>query len=100
MRERVYKRRISVVGAQRAEPRAQAVLNKMAEPGAILHLPARSPSSTSQLKTLGSGGSTSFALALAVFKFDIGISAEQLCQIFTSHILQGRDRHFGHLIHS
>ena len=26
---------------KRAEPRAQAVLNKMAEPGAILHLPAR-----------------------------------------------------------
>ena len=25
----------------RAEPRSQAVLNKMAEPGAILHLPAR-----------------------------------------------------------
>ena len=25
----------------RAEPRAQAVLKKMAEPGAILHLPAR-----------------------------------------------------------
>ena len=25
----------------RAEPRAQAVLNKLAEPGAILHLPAR-----------------------------------------------------------
>ena len=25
----------------RADPRAQAVLKKMAEPGAILHLPAR-----------------------------------------------------------
>ena len=61
---------------------------------------APSPSSTSQLKDPCSGGSTSFALALAVFKFDIGISAEQLRQIFTSHILQGRDRLFGHLIHS
>ena len=43
MRERVYKRRTSIVGGEesRTEPRTQALLNKMAESGAILHLPAR-----------------------------------------------------------
>ena len=58
---------------------------------------APSTSNTSQLKTLVQVE----ALHLHwLWLFLIGISAEQLRQIFTSHILQGRDRHFGHLIHS
>ena len=37
----------------RAEPRAQAVLKKMAEPGAILHLPARPSEDAAMLLSAG-----------------------------------------------
>ena len=50
-------------------------------PQQVASMAALLPSSTSQrTKNPGSGGSTSFALAFADFKFDIGISAEQLRQ--------------------